>query len=273
MSLPISMRTETPDVQRIRAVVVDDEPAAREYLAELVAARRDIELCGSFGDPAEALDALLHDTPDLLFLDVQMPKLNGFELLDALGDRTPPAVIFTTAYDQHAIDAFDVSATDYLLKPFDDARLDRALARAAIQIESAAARASDERENVDGTDPLTRALHDQEMYARTIPIRVRDRIILQRVDEVTWFEADGKYIRVHVGTSSALIRCTMQRLEQRVDPRRFMRVSRFAIVNIEQIKHIEPWSHGDYVLTLRSGGTVVTTQSYRDALRRLVQGP
>jgi two-component system LytT family response regulator len=251
----------------LRSIIVDDEPAARELLAELLAKHESVELIGSYGDPSEALEHILRDHPDILFLDVHMPRLNGFELLDALGDDVPPAVVFTTAYDEHALAAFDVSAADYLLKPFDEHRLDRAIARAEQRVG-----VSPLPDAVPGDAALVRALRERDMFARIIPVRVNERIVLQRVDEISWFEADGKYIRIHVGPDTHLIRHTMQRLEQRLDPRRFLRVSRFAIVNIDHVRHIEPWSHGDYVLSMRGGGSVVSTQGYRASLRQLVHG-
>jgi two-component system LytT family response regulator len=245
----------------LRSIIVDDEPAARELLQELLANEPGVTVVGSYGDPRSAIEAILRDKPDMLFLDVQMPLLNGFELLDALGDSIPSAVVFVTAFDEHAIEAFDVSAADYVLKPLDEQRLHRAVTRAMTRVGEAPSE----------TAASTRAAINAapSSYARLIPIATKDRITLQRVDEIAWFEAQGKYIRVHTPTGHHLIRLTMQSIEARLNPERFVRVSRSAIVNLDQVKHVEVWSHGDYAVTLRSGVQIISTQGYRARLRKL----
>lgn len=245
----------------LRSIIVDDEPAARELLEELLE-NEPIEVIGSYGDPQEAAIAIAGDKPDVLFLDVQMPNLTGFDLLRKLGDDAPPIVIFVTAYDQHAIAAFDVNAVDYLLKPFEQERLRLAISRALERGKT----------EVDEGAAIERSLED-EGPIRLLPIRLSDRIILAPVDQVSMFEADGKYVRVHFDQSSRLVRVTMQRLEQRLDPKRFVRVSRSAIVNLDHVKHFQPVSHGQYLLALRSGAEVLSTQGYGDRLRKVLRLP
>ncbi|MDB4917196.1 MAG: LytTr DNA-binding region [Gemmatimonadetes bacterium] len=244
----------------MKTMIVDDEPAAREMLAELLAKESDVEIIGSYGDPRQAVAAIRRDRPDLLFLDIRMSALDGFALLGTLGDDAPRAIVFVTAFDEHAIAAFDVSAADYVLKPLDEERLSRAVERARTRLlpDAQAARPGALAGNSAAAG-----------YARVIPVSTRDRIILQRVDEVFWFEADGKYIRVHAPAGIYLIRHPMHGLEQRLDPTRFMRISRSAIVNVDQIHHIEPWSRGDYCVVLKSGHKVTSTEAYRARLRQL----
>jgi two-component system LytT family response regulator len=255
----------TAPQRTFRAIIVDDEPAGREYVEELAANEPSLSVIGSFGDPRAAVEAVLRDKPDILFLDIQMPGMDGFELLECLSEAFPPAVVFITAFDKHAIDAFDVSAADYLLKPFDAGRFHRAIERAAAKATTA------RQTGLTETPAVLERLRGTTGYARTLPARVGDRIILQRVSDIAWFEAQGKYVHLHVGTEQLIMRHTMQSLEQRLDPERFVRVSRSAIINVDHVRHLEPWSPGDFVITLRSGEKVYSTQGYRAALRRLVR--
>jgi two-component system, LytTR family, response regulator len=256
---------------RLRSIVVDDEPAARELLLEMLAEYADVEVVGAYGDASEAAAAIRRHRPDLVFLDVEMPRGTGFDLLEAVAERMPAAVVFVTAYGQYAARAFDVDAADYLLKPFDEERLRRAVDRAAARVrgQTLVGPAQEEARLV----ALLEALQSHEPFARHVPVRVGERIVLQRVDDVGWFEAQGKYVRVHVGRDSHLVRHTMQALERRLDPRRFVRVNRSAIVNVDQVQHAEPWAHGEYVLVLRTGARILSTHTYRAAVQRLLREP
>ncbi len=248
----------------LRAIIVDDEPASREYVEELAAGEPSLVIVGSYGDPRAAVEAVLRDKPDILILDIQMPGMDGFELLECLRESFPPAVVFVTAYDRHAIDAFDVSAADYLLKPFDAGRFRRAIERAARHVAAPRGPAA---AVVPAVLERTRA----DTYLRILPARTGHRIVLQRVAEVVWFEAQGKYVHLHGPSERLTIRHTMQSLEDRLDPARFLRVSRSAIVNLDHVQHLEPWSQGDFVITMRSGAKIYSTQGYRTAVRRLVR--
>jgi two-component system LytT family response regulator len=259
----------------VRTVIVDDEPAVGEFLEQLLVEQHpEVAIIGVYADPAEAVEAITAEPPDLLFVDVRMPRLSGFDLLDALGDRVPPAVVFVTAFDQHAIAAFDASATDYLLKPVDEERLARAVARATTRVAQARSAAEGARASsvADPVDALRHVLSQLDRYTRHFAVRVGHRIALVRVEDISWFGADGKYVRLYVDNVVHLVRHTMHGLEARLDPRRFLRVNRSSIVNVDHVKHIERWSHGDYVLVMRTGHSVVTTRGYRAAVQRLLHG-
>jgi two-component system, LytTR family, response regulator len=251
----------------LRTVIVDDESAGRDLLKFLLSQRPDIEVIGVYGNSRAAITGIRRGKPDLVFLDVQMPGRDGFTLLDELGPDAPP-VIFVTAFDEYALKAFDIGAFDYVLKPVDEARFFYALDRAIRRInvgESAGAPAN-------GMTQLIRELKAyRESYIRYLPIKVKDRMVLQRVEDVTWFEADGKYVRVHVGADRHLVRRTLLSLDEKLNPDKFLRVSRSAIVNIEMVRHLEPWVHGDWVIVLANGRRVFSTHGYRDRLKTLLK--
>jgi two-component system LytT family response regulator len=246
----------------LRTVIVDDEPPARELLAEMLAAHPDVDVVAEYGSGTEALGGIAEHQPDLVFLDVQMPGRTGLEVAAALGAEAP-AVIFVTAHDRYAVRAFEVHALDYLLKPFSPARLAATLQRVRSGASPAAASA-----------PVAEAV---EMLlarerGRRLAIRVGERTYLRRVDEVDWVEADAKFVRIHLGGTAYTMRETMKSMEERLDPTRFVRVSRSAIVNLDRVVEIQPWFNGDQVLILESGATVTTTRGYRDRLRGLLEG-
>ena len=248
---------------KLRSIIVDDEEAARNLLQEILGARPDVEVIGSYGNARQALAATKRDKPDLLFLDIQMPGRDGFAMLDDLGDDAP-SVVFVTAYEQYAADAFDVSAVDYVLKPLDDERVHRAVDRVL-------ARQGDRTEPSDVTRMLNAMRRQRDDYLRYLPISSKDKVTLQKVDDVSWFEARGKYVRLHTATGQHLIRHTMHSLAGKLDPSKFVRVSRSSIVNIDHIVHLEPWSHGEWAVMLRGGGRVISTHGYRQGLQQLLR--
>ena len=251
---------------RLRSVIVDDEPAARELIGEILSSRPDVEVIGSYGDARQALVAIRRDKPDLLMLDVQMPGRDGFAILDELGEDAP-AVVFLTAHEQFATDAFDVNAVDYVLKPLDDERVHRAIDRVFARTQVAA-----------GAEPtaVTRMLQEmrkqKDDYVRYLPVKNKDRVMLQKVDDVSWFEAHGKFVRLHTGAESHKIRHAMHSLAGKLDPAKFIRISRSSIINVDHIVHLEPWSHGEWAVTLRGGRKVISTHGYRAGLQRLLRG-
>ena len=251
----------------IRALVVDDEPLARERLTTLLRDVPDVECVGECGDGRAALAALEEERPDLLFLDVQMPELGGFEVLDAIEPERMPVVIFVTAYDDYALRAFDAHAVDYLLKPFDRERFDWALRRARTMI--AADRGNELAER------LRSLLAEVRPTARRlirIPVRSGGNVVFLRAEEIEWIEGAGNYVRLHAGDRSHLIRATLRGLEERLDPDRFVRVHRSAIVNLDHVRALQPWFHGDYVVIMESGARVNTGRTYQPAIRRLLEG-
>jgi two-component system LytT family response regulator len=251
---------------KLRSIIVDDEQAARDLIAELLSGRPDVDVIGSYGDTRRALAAIRRDKPDLILLDVQMPGRDGFALLDELGEDAPP-VVFLTAHDRFAAEAFDVNAVDYVLKPLDEERVHRAIDRVIAR-------------NVVGTNAeptaVTQMLQEmrrqKEDYIRYLPVKEEHKVLLQKVDEVSLFEAQGKFIRLHAGAGSHQIRHAMHSLAGKLDPAKFIRISRSSIVNVDHIVHLKPWSHGEWAVTLRGGRRVVSTHGYRVGLQRLLQG-
>jgi len=250
---------------KIRTLLVDDEALARERLRDMLAAEPDLEIIGECADGAEAVTALERDQPDLVFLDVQMPELDGFDVLAAARPARPPVVIFTTAYSEHALRAFEVHALDYLLKPFDRERLQVALRRAREHLRLARTEALNEK--------LHALLAEMRPPARKVDrlvVKSGNRVVLLRTADVDWIEAADNYVNLHVGTESHLLRETMAALEARLDPRQFLRISRSAIVNLDRVKELQPMFHGDYVVILRNGTRLNLSRSYRDKLQQLL---
>ncbi|UNK57760.1 response regulator [Pseudoxanthomonas daejeonensis] len=251
----------------IRALIVDDEPVARRGIARLLRQEPDIEIVGECGDGAAAISAITAHSPDLVFLDVQMPELDGFAVIEAIGDDRMPAIVFVTAFDQHAVRAFDAQAIDYVLKPIDPERFRRALQRARSHLAHPDAdfvrRVSEALESIDRG-----AL---ERYPSRLAIRSEGRVRLLDVEEVEHIVAAGNYAEIHAGTKRHLLRETMTHLEARLDPRRFIRISRAAIVNVARIREIQPLFNGDFVVLLKGGAQVNGSRRYRAAIEGLLR--
>jgi two-component system LytT family response regulator len=248
----------------IRALIVDDEPLARERIRSLLAADGEIEVAGECANGEEAVSATLRERPDLLFLDVQMPGLDGFDVLGELPPEVMPVVIFVTAYDQHALRAFEVHALDYLLKPFDEARFRRSLERAKGFARARRARAADGR-----LDALLEELAAERRYVKRLVIQAPGRVFFLRAEEIDWIETAGNYVRLHVGAEAHLHRETMRDLESRLDPERFLRIHRSTIVNLDQIRDLKPLFHGGYAVTLKDGTELTSSRNYAERLRSL----
>jgi len=249
---------------RSKILIVDDEPLARERLRTLLADETDVEIVGECGDGCQAVVAIEELKPDLVFLDVQVPNLDGFGILESIGADRIPAIIFVTAYDHYALRAFDVRAVDYVLKPFGRERLERALAHARTQIQRG--RSND----VSGQlVALLEEIRPQKTYLKRIMIKSGGRLFFLRTMDVEWVEAAGNYVRLHVGSESHLLRETMNGLEAKLDPDRFLRIHRSTIVNIERIKELQPWFHGDYVVILKDDRQLTMSASYREKLDEL----
>ena len=255
----------------IRTVVVDDEKPARVRLTELLQREQDVELVGTASDGRDAIDILRKLKPDLLFLDVQMPQLDGFGVLQQLGPDELPVTILVTAYDKYAIQAFDAHAIDYLLKPFSDQRFDNAIKRARTYLTSADARSR--------ADQLTAAAEERRSvdtrsgYLERVVLKSNGAITFLDVDEVDWIEAAGVYVYLHAGQKSLLYRSSVTLLLQRLDPRRFVRIHRSAAVNASRIRALQPLSHGDFTLFLKNGTELALSRAYRSQVEAWLRQP
>jgi two-component system LytT family response regulator len=243
----------------IRALIADDEPPARRKLRELLAREADLEVVGEAGDGVEAVAAIRAAAPDVVFLDIQMPRLDGFGVIAEVGVEAMPLVVFVTAYDEHALRAFEVHALDYLLKPFAPSRFERLLDRVRRQLGQAS----------DGD--LTLRIERLLATVRPEPARLRqilaerggDRQILLAVDEIDRIEARGNSLRLFTGDGEFHRRGTLRDLEERLDPTRFLRLNRSEIVRLDAIREIQPWFHGDARVILKDGTVLTWSRRYR----------
>jgi two-component system LytT family response regulator len=238
----------------VRALIVDDERLARQKVRTFLASRDDIEVVGEAANAAAAIDALERTHPDLLFLDVQMPGGDGFEVVKSLG-RNAPAIIFATAHDEYAVRAFDIAAIDYLLKPFDRRRFDQAVERARKSL--APNQLSD----------LIEAWDAQRRSPEQFLVKKRDRMLLVPVKDVDWIEAEAKYVRIHVREASYLIRDSIAAVEARLDPRQFVRIHRSTIVNMRRVLELQRGFGGDVIVVLHGGVRLTMSRRFRGHVR------
>jgi two-component system LytT family response regulator len=243
----------------IRTLIVDDEPLARERVRTLLQAEPDVEIVGECGDGHEALSVLQEHAPDLLFLDVQMPGLGGFEVLRELGAERMPVVIFVTAYDQHALKAFDVHALDYLLKPFKPARFKETVQRAR---EALANRAGGQASN--NLRALLAQVKPEREHLSRIPVRNNEKVVFVKASLIEYIESAGNYVVLHAGKENHVVRETLTALEEKLDPKQFVRLSRSVLVNVEQIKEIQPLFKGEHAVLLHNGKQLTMTRGLRE---------
>lgn len=250
-----------------RVLIVDDEPISRRRLRRLLASESDCELAAECENGREAVNALAREAVDILYLDVQMPEMDGFEVVQAISNAHP-LVIFTSAYDEYALKAFEVHAFDYLLKPFDRRRFRESLQRARTHLAHARPAMSDER-----ILTLFESLAGARNMPDRIAIRNNGRVIFVRLGEIDWIEAADNYVCLHCGKDTHILRETMNELEARLNPTRFIRVHRSAIVNLDCIKELQPWFRGDYKVMLNDGTELTLTKNHREKLEsRLLLG-
>ena len=247
-----------------RAVIADDEPLARERLRTLLGAHPGVELARECGSGAAAVEAVRELRPELLFLDVQMPGMDGFGVLRALDGEEPlPEVVFVTAFDRYALQAFEVHALDYLLKPFTRRRFAEAMEHVLARL---AARGGG---GEPGVAALLDALRGERERPERFAVRTGRGVRFVKAEDVAWVEAEGNYVRLHANGSNHLVRGTLKGIGARLDPRRFVQVHRSALVNLDRIARLEPWFHGEFIVVMDDGTRLTSSRTYSGNLRRL----
>jgi len=252
---------------KARTLIVDDEELARERLRQLLADQPEIELVGECADGREAVAAIKEKSPDLVFLDIQMPELDGFAVLEAVNVEPMPVIVFVTAYDKFALRAFEVHAVDYLLKPFDRERFESALRRALDQV----------RHREDPARAQAQAALLTEIQAPTKPIerlaiKSGGRIVVVKAADIAWIESAHNYVEIHDDKQAHLLRESISSIETRLPPDKFVRISRTVIVNVDRVKELEPLFGGEYTVTLQNGQRLTLSRRYRHKLPQLGLG-
>jgi two-component system LytT family response regulator len=259
----------------IRAMIVDDEPLARASIRLLLETDTEVEIVCEAGSGSEAVDLIAQHSPDLLFLDIQMPGMNGFDVLAKIDTSRIPAIIFVTAFDQYALRAFEVHALDYLLKPFDDARFEKALSQAKAQVEQREINKLSQKlfallENREA-GPAAAPRAERSKYLTRLMIKSSSRIFFLKVEEIDWISAEDYYVKLHVGRKSHLLRETMNELEAKLDPEKFLRIHRSSIVNLDRVKEMHAHFNGDYMVILNDGTELRLSRSRREQLQSLLK--
>lgn len=255
----------TDETEKIRTLIVDDEPIAREGVRVQLAKDARVEVVAECGNGLEAVEAIRELAPALVFLDVQMPGMDGFEVVETIGAEAMPAVVFVTAYDKYALHAFDVSAVDYLLKPFDAERFQKAFQRAKDQLQ---------KRNVEAVNKtlhnLLESIQPARKYLERFVVKSAGRIFFLQASEIDWIEASDNYVSLHAGRETHLIRETLTALESKLNPEDFIRIRHSAIVNIKRIRELQPLFKGDYQILLHSGAKLTTSRRYRNKIAGLL---
>jgi two-component system, LytTR family, response regulator len=251
---------------KIRTLIADDMQLARERIKMLLAADEEIEIVGECANGRQTVAAIKNLNPELVFLDMQMPKMSGLEVIEAVGVEQMPMVVFVTAYDEFALRAFEVNALDYLLKPFDDERFNKALERVKREIKQARRGDFDER-----LLQLLGEVKNKPEYLKRIPVKTAQYTILVLAEDIDFIKAAGNYLELHVGKDLYLIRERVHQFEQKLDPEQFVRIHRSTIVNIDRIKTLHPMFNGDHVVILRDGAKLNMSRTYHEKLLRLLR--
>lgn len=256
-------------MDKIRTLIVDDEPIARRGLRQQLESETDIEIIGECANGREAIAAINTQAPDLVFLDVQMPLVNGFGVVEALGDNLP-VVVFVTAFDEHAIRAFEVNALDYILKPIDPERFRRTLARVRTQLSGSNLKQL--RNKLDALLDGLGAAEQREEFVERLVIKEGPRLLFVNVNDVVQIKAHGNYVQVHTASSRHLLRETMDGIERKLNPQHFIRLRRSTIVQVDQIKELQPLFNGEFTVVLNDGTQVTSSRRYRKNLDVLLKG-
>lgn len=264
----------------MRVMIVDDEPLARRAIRLLLKNDSQVEIVAEAGSGMEAVKLITDSPPDLLFLDIQMPGMNGFDVLEKIDTASIPAIIFVTAFDRYALKAFEVHALDYLLKPFDDARFEKALRQAKALVEQREinklsrklfALLEDREGGQAAEEPQRGAEHSR--YLTRLMIKTASRIFFLKVEEIDWIGAEDYYVKLHFGRKSHLLRETMNEMEAKLDPEKFLRIHRSSIVNLDRVKELHAHFNGDYVVVLHDGTELKLSRSRREQLQALLKHP
>jgi two-component system, LytTR family, response regulator len=250
-------------IQTIDTLIVDDEVLARKKICVLLEKDPDFRVVGEYSTASEAIWALRQFRPALMFLDIQMPDEDGFSVINTIGPESRPKIIFTTAYDSYAIQAFDAEAVDYLLKPFDEERFLRALKRAKAEIVTELSQGPKRR----SSDTLTSANHTLERFV----VKSEGRILFFTTDEIDWIEAASNYVKIYSNGKGHLVRHTMHDMERKLDRRQFLRIHRSIIVNVKKIRGVQPCNSGEFIVTLTSGKELPSSRGYRGSLGSLLK--
>jgi two-component system LytT family response regulator len=255
-------------LRKVRALIVDDEPLARRRVRRLLAADPEVEVVGDCSNGREAIAAIDARSADLVFLDAQMPEVDGFQVLEALNGARVPLIIFVTAYDRYAIKAFEVNALDYLVKPFDRRRFQAAVERAKERLRGDTSGELERRALA-----LLNQLETKANHVDRLVIKSGGRVLFLTTSAVDWIEAEGKYVRLHIGKESHLLREGIGSLEARLDPKQFLRIHRSTIVNLDRIKQLDPWFNGEYRVLLRDGTLLVLSRGFKRKLTDFFGSP
>lgn len=252
----------------IRALIIDDEPLLRERVRTLLKEYGDIELIGECRDGQEAVNMILIERPDLIFLDIQMPELDGFEVIKAISDEYLPAIVFITAFDEYAIRAFEVNAIDYLLKPINESRFKQAVERTIDRLQQPDRHAHDFDRNLLN---LITGLRASQPYTTRFVVRSGTKLSFVRASDIDWIDVADNYVRLHVSGREHLVRDTLKSVESQLNPETFVRVHRSIIINLDRVETVEPYFHGEYVITIKDGARLRTSRSYSERLRTLLR--
>ena len=251
---------------KIRTLIIDDMPLARERIRRVLSYDADIEIVGECVDGKQAVDGIRNLNPDLVFLDIHMPEMSGFDVIEKVSVDKMPVIVFVTAYDEFALRAFEVHAFDYLLKPFEMERMQETIARAKELIQKGNNSNLDQR-----LSDLIKTVRKSEKYLKRLAIKSRDKSVLLMVEEIDYIVSDGNYLYIHFGGKSHLIRASLQYFETRLDPEKFVRIHRSTIINVDSVKEMHPLFNGDQLIVMKDKKQLNLSRKYRDRLNRLLE--
>ena len=249
----------------IRTLIVDDEPLARRHLRTLLADHADITVVGEAGNGKDAIAAIRKEHPDLVLLDIQMPEIDGFGVVKEIGAARMPVVVFVSAFDEYALEAFEAHALDYIMKPVKRDRFHATIRRA---VDVVGKRGGDDLRG--SLSRLLERIETERRYPSRLAIKTEGRVLFLKASEIDWIETDGDHVKFHVGAQTYLHRTTLTRLEERLSPKLFLRIHRSIVVNVERVRELQPWFQGDYVLILADGTRLTSGRSYRERVREFV---